>query len=287
MDQRVTGKRHWEQVSATQVTFGNFAMGELTQAFFDSKGPSGPILYVSGNACAEDKDLLRLSWYLIGPGHREAFEAFDVELGSGRREEFFRRKGMGDAEWDELDAVIGIGGEQMKQRLKPIAFAAWKRYATGDPGSFEEAWRKLNLTAAEVAAWFKLEDALASRFLVEARHAFGDEQQLALLGHVGLSVQDWQEARHTLGLAVFKFRQIEECSLRALKRLLTKVAPATTKALNARRAFGYPSHWADLWREFPELGSPDFGGESPRPQPMFFGVCAPVLKGLDTSVRAL
>ena len=82
---------HWSRMRNCRVVFGRFsASGTAHQALFDARALAGPTLYVASDGADRDNadhrgiDLVRQSWRVVGPGHRDAFEAFaGVLLGVG------------------------------------------------------------------------------------------------------------------------------------------------------------------------------------------------------------
>jgi hypothetical protein len=225
-----TFKGHWSRVCAARVSYGRFPLGDSTEAFFDEKSAEGPTLYVASQACAEERELLRLGWHLVGLSHQDAFELLHRELSSGRRDQFFIRKGIRDAEWDELDAVIGLGGDQLKLRLRALALAAWLRLGKGsDTKPFEDAWRAVEWNAPAIASWLGIDEGAATAFLIEARHSFSDEQQVRLLALAKLTIEDWQKARRTLQLDAYRFPASEQAFAQACGRLRAAVAVATSR----------------------------------------------------------
>jgi hypothetical protein len=223
-------KRHWECACATQVVFGRFGPGDHTDAFFDDARGDGPTLLVSVDACQELADVLRLGWHLVGVAHQDAFELFALELASGKGEDFFRRKGVREPEWDEIDAVIGLATDQLKQRLRPIGLAAMLHRGTAaDVSTFETEWRALEWNASGVASFLGIETGAAARLLTEARRSFREEEQSSLLNLAGVTVQEWQRARKMLGLSLYRFLGTERSFRDACAKLAAAVAVATSR----------------------------------------------------------
>ena len=223
-------RRHWEQLNASRVVFGTFPAGDRTIAFFDERADDGPSLYVSAAACSSDRQVLNLGWHIVGQGHQASFELFAQDLEAGRVQEFFSARGVRDAEWDELDAAIGVSHDRLRQRLRPIACVGWLRRNDGSAVSnFEREWNGVPLNPDAIATWFGVERSTASSLLVEVRHAFGDEAQPPLLKLLGFDVEEWQKARQKLGLAPFVFSATIESFRRVSHSLFAVVAVATSR----------------------------------------------------------
>ena len=206
---------HWARMRNCRVVFGRFsASATAYQALFDAGASTGPTLYFASDAVGTDDarrigvDLVRQSWRVVGPGHRDAFEAFAGVLLTARQREFLRERGIGEAEWDEVQTAIGASTERVRTRLRVIAFALWRRkYPLGAISEFEAEWDKSGEPLAVVAHFFDIDDATARALINDAKLVVDDEEEADLAGDFGVSTAEWQDTRELLGLERVRFRQ--------------------------------------------------------------------------------
>lgn len=206
---------HWTRMRNCRVVFGRFsASATAYQALFDARASTGPTLYFDSDAVDTDDalrigvDLVRQSWRVVGPGHRDAFEAFAGVLLTARQREFLREREIGDAEWDEVQTAIGVSTERVWTRLRVIAFALWRRrYPLGTTSKFESEWDKRSDPLADVTHFFDVDDATARARINDAQIVADDEEEADLAEVFGVTTADWQDARELLGLERVRFRQ--------------------------------------------------------------------------------
>ncbi len=225
---------HWSRMRNCRVVFGRFsATGTAYQALFDASASTGPTLYVIADGADKDiagrrgVDLVRQSWRVVGPGHRDAFEAFAGVLTTGRRREFLRERGIGDAELDEVQTVIGAPLERGRKRLRVVAFALWRRrYPLGTTSKFESEWDKSGDPLADVTHFFDVDDATAHARINDAQIIADDEEEADIAEVFGVTTVEWQDARELLGLGRVRFGQ----TLREFKNALRWVAGSVAVA---------------------------------------------------------
>ncbi len=206
---------HWGRVRNCRVVFGRFAAtGAADQALYDALASSTPTLFIASsdtlinNPLQVGRHLVRQSWRIIGPGHRDAFEAFAGVLSSGREREFLRDRGVGDSEWDEVQTAIGASLNQGRTRLRVFAFALWRRrHPLGTASEFDSEWDNSGNSLAEIAHFFNVGDATARAWINDAQIITDDEGELILAGDFGVTVAEWQDAREQLGLERVRFHQ--------------------------------------------------------------------------------
>ena len=206
---------HWSRMRKCRVVFGRFsATGTADQALFDARASTGPTLYVVADGANKDNvsqrgvDLVRQSWRVVGPGHRDAFEAFAGVLTTERQREFLREREIGDAEWDEVQTVIGASLERGRKRLRVVAFALWRRRNPhGTTSKFESEWDKSSDPLADVRHFFDVDDATARARINDAQIIADDEEEADLAEVFGVATAEWQDARELLGLERVRFRQ--------------------------------------------------------------------------------
>ncbi len=206
---------HWTHMRNCRVVFGRFSASTTAhQALFDPRATTGPTLYFASDGVHTDDarrrgvDLVRQSWRVIGPGHRDAFEAFAGVVSTARQAEFLRERGIGDAEWDEVQTAIGASIERGRSRLRIVAFALWRReHPLGTALEFETEWDDSSEPLAGVARFFGVDDADARARINEAQLVTDDEGEAELAEVLGVTTAEWQEARELLGLERVRFRQ--------------------------------------------------------------------------------
>ena len=228
---------HWSRMRNCRVVFGRFSATRTTyQALFDARASNGPTLYVVADGADKDNadsravDLVRQSWRVVGPGHRDAFEAFAGVLMTGRRREFLRERGIGDAEWDEVQTAIGASLERGRTRLRVVAFALWRRrYPLGTTSEFKSEWDKSGETLANVTHFFDLDDATARARINVAQIVVDDEEEADLAEVFGVTTAEWQHARELLGLERVRFRQTIHDFKKAVRWVTGSVAVAASR----------------------------------------------------------
>ena len=206
---------HWSRMRNCRVMFGKFSStGTAYQAVFDVRASTGPTLYVASDRAEGDNagrravNLVRQSWRVVGPGHRDAFEAFAGVLLTGRQREFLRERGIGDAEWDEVQTAIGASLERGRTRLRVVAFALWRRrYSSGSTSEFESEWDRSGEPLAGVTHFLDVDDATARARVNDAQSVADDEEEADLAELFGVTTAEWQDARELLGLERVRFRQ--------------------------------------------------------------------------------
>lgn len=228
---------HWSRMRNCRVVFGRFsASATAYQALFDARASIGPTLYFASDAVDTDDarrigiDLVRQSWRVVGPGHRDAFEAFAGVLLTARQREFLRERGIGDAEWDEVQTAIGASSERGRTRLRVIAFALWRRrYPLGTTSKFESEWDKSSDPLANVTHFFDVDDATARARINDAQIVVDDEEEADLAEVFGVTTADWQDARELLGLERVRFRQTIREFENAVRWVAGSVAVAASR----------------------------------------------------------
>ena len=236
MDQQTFGA-HWTRMRNCKVAFGRFsASATAYQALFDAYASTGPTLYFASDAVDTDDarrlgvDLVRQSWRVVGPGHRDAFEAFAGVLLTGRQQEFLRERGIGDAEWDEVRTAIGASLERGRTRLRVVAFALWRRrYSSGSTSEFESEWNKGGEPLAGVMHFFDIDDATARARINDAQTVADDEEEANLAELFGVTTAEWQDARELLELERVRFRQTVRDFENAVRWVAGSVAVAASR----------------------------------------------------------
>ena len=232
-----TFRDHWSQMRNCKVMFVRFsATGTAHQALFDARASSGPTLYVASDGAERDNagrraaNLVRQSWRVVGPGHRDAFEAFAGVLLTGRQREFLRERGIGDAEWDEVQTAIGASIERGWTRLRVVAFALWRRrYSSGSTSEFESEWDKSVEPLAGVMHFFDIDDATARARINDAQIVTDDEEEANLAELFGVTTAEWQDARELLGLERVRFPQTIRDFENAVRWVAGSVAVAASR----------------------------------------------------------
>lgn len=221
-------KDHWSLFRDCRVVFGEFQNDGSLEALFDSHISEGATLYIAEDVVGKDKNaLVRLSWHVVGSGHRDVFEAFAGFLTTNRRGEFLRQRGIGDAEWDEIGSAIGISLEQGYTRLRVAALALWRReYPQGTVSEFESGWDADSEPVAKVSRFFGIYESEARIRLKDAQRVMDDEEEAELAEGAGVTIGEWQEARELLGLKRVRFSETE----RNFEKLIRWVAGAITVA---------------------------------------------------------
>ena len=228
---------HWNRIRDCRVLFGSFpAGGPANEALFDRRASAGPTLYIVAdgadcdNADRRGVDLVRQSWRVVGPGHRDAFEAFAGVLMTGRQREFLRERGIGDAEWDEIQTAIGASLERGRTRLRVVAFARWRRrYPRGTVSEFESEWEMNGEPVANVSRFFDVDDATARARLNDARSVANDEEEAKLAEDFDVTTAEWQVAREQLGLERVRFSQTVRGFTNAVRWVAGAVAVAASR----------------------------------------------------------
>lgn len=228
---------HWARMRNCRVVFGRFsASATAYQALFDAGASTGPTLYFASDAVGTDDarrigvDLVKQSWRVIGPGHRDAFEAFAGVLFTARRREFLKERGIGDAEWDEVQTAIGASLERGRTRLRVIAFALWRsKYPLGTTSKFESEWGKSGDPLADVTHFFDVDDATAHARINDAQIVADDEEEAGLAEVFGVTTAEWQDARELLGLERVRFRQTIHEFEKAVRWIAGSVAVAASR----------------------------------------------------------
>ena len=228
---------HWSRMRNCRVVFGRFSATRTPyQALFDARASTGPTLYVVADGADKDNagrrgvDLVRQSWRVVGPGHRDAFEAFAGVLMTGRRREFLRERGISDAEWDEVQTAIGASLERGRTRLRVVAFALWRRrYPLGTTSKFESEWDKSGDPLADVTHFFDVDDATARARINDAQIVADDEEEAGLAEVFGVTTAEWQDARELLGLERVRFRQTIREFENAVRWVAGSVAVAASR----------------------------------------------------------
>ena len=172
-----TFREHWGRMRNCRVVFGKFgATGTADQALYDARAQAGPTLFIASNGTKiEDPGhrgrlLVQQSWRVIGPGYRDAFEAFAGVLLSGREREFLRERRIGDSEWDEVQTAIGASLDLGRTRLRVFAFALWRRrHPLRTASEFDSEWEKSGNPIADVAHFFDVDDATARARINDAQ----------------------------------------------------------------------------------------------------------------------
>ena len=226
---RQTFREYWNRFRDCRVVFGEFPNDRSLEVLFDRHASEGATLYIAKDAVDKDKDanLVRLSWHIVGPGHRDVFEAFAGVLATDRRVEFLRQRGIGDAEWDEIGSAIGISLEQSCIRLRVAALALWRRECPqGKVSEFESEWDADSEPVAKVSRFFGIDKSDARMRLNDAQRVMDDEEEAELAERAGVTIGEWQEARKLLGLKRVRFSETE----RNFEKLIRWVAGAITVA---------------------------------------------------------
>ena len=228
---------HWTRMRNCRVVFGRFsASGTDDQALFDARASTGPTLYFAasgvdiGDVRSRGIDLVRESWRVVGPGHRDAFEAFAGALLNARQSQFLRERGIGDAEWDEIRTAIGVSDERGLTRLRVVAFALWRRKnPLGSTSEFEAEWDKCGSPLATVTHFFGADDADARARINDAQLVADDEEEADLAGVFGVNTEEWQGARELLGLERVRFRETVREFKNAIRWVAGSVAVAASR----------------------------------------------------------
>lgn len=206
---------HWTRIQNCYVEFVRFSgSGVEDQALFDTRAPTGPTIYFAldgidtDNAYQRTLELIRQSWRVVGPGHRDAFEAFAGALRTNNPREFLKQRGIGDAEWDEVRTAIGASTERGRARLRNIAFALWRRkHPVGTASAFEAEWDESGEAVGAIMRVFDVDDSTARSWIHDAQIVADDEGEADLAENFGVATQEWQESRELLGLERVRFRQ--------------------------------------------------------------------------------
>ena len=228
---------HWSRMRNCRVVFGRFsATGTAYQALFDARASTGPTLFVASDGADRDNavrrgvDLVRQSWRVVGPGHRDAFEAFAGVLLTDRQREFLRERGIGDAEWDEVQTAIGESLERGRTRLRVVAFALWRRrYPLGTTSEFASEWDKSGEPLADVTHFLDVDEATARARINDAQIVADDEEEADLAEVFGVTTAEWQDARELLGLERVRFRQTIRDFENAVRWVAGSVAVAASR----------------------------------------------------------
>ena len=230
-------RAHWSRIRNCRVVFGRFrATGTADQALFDALASSGPTLFVVSDGPDRDDagrrgvNLVRQSWRVVGPGHRDAFEAFAGVLSAGREREFLRERGIGELEWDEVQTAIGASLERGRTRLRVVALALWRRrYPLETTSKFESEWDKSGDPLADVTHFFNVDDATARARINDAQIVADDEEEADLAEVFGVTTAEWQDARVLLGLERVRFRQTIREFENAVRWVAGSVAVAASR----------------------------------------------------------
>ena len=227
---------HWNRVRDCRVVFGRFpAGGPANEALFDHRASAGPTLFVAdGDDCASASrrgvDLMRQCWRVVGPGYRDAFEAFAGVLATGRTREFLRERGLGDAEWDEVQTAIGTSLEQSQARLRTVAFALWlRRYPCGVVSEFASEWVSSGEPVVRVSQFFDVDASAARVLLNDARGVANDEEEARFAEDFDVPTAEWQAARERLGLERVRFRHTVRDFRNAVRWIAGAVAVAASR----------------------------------------------------------
>ena len=227
---------HWNRVRDCRVVFGRFAAGgPVNEALFDLRASAGPTLFVAdgadcGSANRRGVDLIRQSWRVVGPGYRDAFEAFAGVLATGRNREFLRERGIGDAEWDEIHTAIGASLEQSQARLRTVAFALWRRRCPcGAVSEFESEWVSSGEPVVNVSQFFDVDASAARVLLKDARGVANDEDEAKFAEDFDVTTAEWQEARERLRLERVRFSQTVRGFRNAVRWVAGAVAVAASR----------------------------------------------------------
>ncbi|MDE0000652.1 MAG: DUF3883 domain-containing protein [Rhodospirillaceae bacterium] len=228
---------HWSRVQNCGVMFGEFTnTGTDFQALFDTRASAGPILYVASDGADKDNasrravNLVRQSWRVVGPGHRDSFEAFAGVLLTGRQREFLRERGIGDAEWDEVQTAIGAPLERARMVLRIVAFALWRRnYSTGSTSEFESDWDESGELLACVMHFFDIDEATTRERINNAQMVADEEEEADFAIHLGVTTAEWQDARELLGVERVQFRQTVRDFKNAVRWVAGSVAVASSR----------------------------------------------------------
>ena len=228
---------HWTRMGKCRVMFGSFsASGTAHQALFDARALTGPTLYFALDGVDTDDarrravELVRQSWRVVGPGHRDAFEAFAGALMTARPREFLRERGIGDAEWDEVQTAIGASVEGGRTRLRVVAFALWRRkHPLGTRLAFEAEWDESGEAVAGVMHFFDLDDATARARINDAQVVADDEEEADLAEALGVTTAEWQDSRELLGLERLRFSQTIREFENAVRWVAGSVAVAASR----------------------------------------------------------
>ena len=228
---------HWNRMRNCGVMFGKFPYaGTDHQALFDARASTGPTLYVASDGADRDNadhravNLVRQSWRVVGPGHRDSFEAFAGVLLAGRQREFLRERGIGDAEWDEVQTAIGAPLERARMRLRIVAFALWRRnYSTESTSEFESEWDESSELLACVMHFFDIDEATARSRINDAQLVADDEEEADLAEHFGVTTAEWQYARELLDFERVRFHQSVRDFKNAVRWVAGSVAVASSR----------------------------------------------------------
>ena len=228
---------HWTRMRNCRVVFGRFSASVAAyQALFDARASTGPTLYFASEGVDTHDgrrrgiDLVRQSWRVVGPGHRDAFEAFAGVLLTARQREFLRERGIGDAEWDEVQTAIGASIERGLTRLRVVAFALWRRkYPLGTTSEFEAEWDESGEPLAGATHFFGVDDATARARINDAQLVADDEEEADLAGVFGVNTAEWQDTRELLGLERVRFRETIREFENAVRWVAGSVAVAASR----------------------------------------------------------
>jgi hypothetical protein len=185
---------------------GTFRSGNEEGAVFDAQAEGGPALYV--NRACQLASVLEMSWRVVGPGHRDLWPAYVRALQANALEAFFRDRSVSEAERDEVASVIGYSRSQLIHRLRPVLLAVLRRSVSDySVEQFLDAIGKHAGSDAELAGWLNVEESVLRKLLDGTRGMSSDERFPELLPLLDLTVAEWQECRHALGMGAIRFQE--------------------------------------------------------------------------------
>jgi len=200
-----TFRRNWQALSDTRVEYGTFSPGVSRRYAFDADDPEGPVLQVQGR---DQSDVLEACWQILGPSYRDLLAAYVRSMDSPEVGRFFEERGIGLLERDKVEAAIDRKSWQLGERPKPVLFALWRRRCpVATVTEFEDEWRTNSSTEKAVSDWFEESDIL--KILASARDTGTDQDIGDVLELAGVSMAEYQDARHELGWEKLRFQRTE------------------------------------------------------------------------------
>lgn len=214
----------WDVFQRTRVQRGRFPPSKAEKvAFFDRHGSDeDPVLQLSADAGLSE--LLRSTWQIFGPGHRDAIALYAQILGGGRDvQRFFRERDVDEDEFRRLREVIASGAAVELENAKGLVLALERRRRPGlTVDEFEAGW--------EPSAAAESGKSEIGGLPVDLIRSFGravtlrdEPAMIERLSSTDVSVGEWQAARKDLGSAAWRFRTSVQRYERARERLVAEL----------------------------------------------------------------
>ncbi len=200
-----TFRQTWRQFTQTRVVRGEFT-GDLQRACFDAQQIGGPLLMVASKL--EPFQVIGEMWQLVGPTYRDIWTAYAQALRAGDTDQFFSERGVSANDRTEVEVAIGLGFEQRLRRYQPVCLCLWRR-SNGRQSSdeFHKEWAKNARTMEMASAWLAWGDLPGQLELAMSQDE--PDGSLFLLEGLGLTIDDWQNARLELGESPWRFVESE------------------------------------------------------------------------------